>query len=175
MRFVEEMDLADIAGGDGDVRANGEDPSVSSGRSNTCPAGSNFMSAHLTHEELTDNLLGVSSITVNAHLLNCPACTRELDGMKTSITAFRDAAHAWNERRSGHEPQRIDSTHPSEKIMGCRLGAGNRRRVAVCSGLCLLPAQPKWDEFRTREHGSVFKDQRAGNWDGERFTDRTRQ
>ena len=55
------------------------------------------MSAHLTHAELTDNLLGVSSMTVNAHLLSCPACTRELDGMKTSITAFRDAAHAWNE------------------------------------------------------------------------------
>ena len=36
-------------------------------------------------------------MTVNAHLLSCPACTRELDGMKTSITAFRDAAHAWNE------------------------------------------------------------------------------
>jgi hypothetical protein len=55
------------------------------------------MSAHLTHAELTDNLLGVSSMTVNAHLLSCPACTRELGGMKTSITAFRDAAHAWNE------------------------------------------------------------------------------
>ncbi len=33
------------------------------------------MSAHLTHEELTDNLLGVSSLTVNAHLLNCLAPT----------------------------------------------------------------------------------------------------
>ena len=30
------------------------------------------MSAHLTHEELTDNLLGVSSMTVNAHLLAVP-------------------------------------------------------------------------------------------------------
>jgi hypothetical protein len=55
------------------------------------------MSAHLTNEELTDNLLGVSSMTVNAHLLGCPACAEELDGMKTSITAFHDAAHAWNE------------------------------------------------------------------------------
>ena len=31
------------------------------------------MSAHLTHEELTDTLLGISSLTVNAHLLNCPS------------------------------------------------------------------------------------------------------
>ena len=133
------------------------------------------MSAHLTHAELTDNLLGVSSMTVNAHLLSCPACTRELDGMKTSITAFRDAAHAWNEDALATSRSASIRQHPSEKIMGFQLGAGNRRRVAVCSGLCLLPAQPKWDEFRTREHGSVFKDQRAGNWDGERFTDRTRQ
>jgi anti-sigma factor RsiW len=55
------------------------------------------MSAHLTHEELTDNLLGVSSLTVNAHLLNCPACASELQHMKHSIAAFRDAAHAWSE------------------------------------------------------------------------------
>ena len=55
------------------------------------------MSAHLTHEELTDNLLGVSSMTVNAHLLSCTACAKELAEMKNSITAFRDAAHAWNE------------------------------------------------------------------------------
>jgi len=55
------------------------------------------MSAHLTHEELTDNLLGVPSLTVNAHLLNCPACAEELRQLKQSIAAFRGAAHAWSE------------------------------------------------------------------------------
>jgi len=55
------------------------------------------MSAHLTHEELTDNLLGVSSLTVNAHLLNCPQCCNELNQMKTTIASFRGAAHAWSE------------------------------------------------------------------------------
>jgi anti-sigma factor RsiW len=55
------------------------------------------MSVHLTHEELTDNLLGVSSLTVNAHLLSCPACANELDQIKNSIAAFRGAAHAWSE------------------------------------------------------------------------------
>ena len=55
------------------------------------------MSAHLTHEELTDNLLGVSSLTVNAHLLNCPACANELDKLKSSIAGFRGAARAWSE------------------------------------------------------------------------------
>jgi len=55
------------------------------------------MSTHLTHEELTDTLLGVSSFTVNAHLLNCPACDEELRRMKQSISAFRGAAHGWSE------------------------------------------------------------------------------
>jgi predicted anti-sigma-YlaC factor YlaD len=55
------------------------------------------MSAHLTNEELTDNLLGVSSLTVNAHLINCPACSSELERMKHSISDFRSAAQAWSE------------------------------------------------------------------------------
>lgn len=55
------------------------------------------MSAHLTHEELTDNLLGVSSLTVNAHLLNCSTCANELEQMRGAIKGFRGAAHAWTE------------------------------------------------------------------------------
>ncbi len=54
------------------------------------------MSAHLTNEELTDNLLGVSSLTVSAHLISCPACTNELDQLKYSIAEFCGAAHAWS-------------------------------------------------------------------------------
>jgi predicted anti-sigma-YlaC factor YlaD len=53
--------------------------------------------AHLTQEELTDNLLGVSSLTVNAHLLSCPACASELEQVKNSIASFRGAAHDWSE------------------------------------------------------------------------------
>jgi hypothetical protein len=55
------------------------------------------MNAHLTHEELTDKLLGASSLTVNAHLLECPGCTNELERLKGSLSSFRDAAHAWSE------------------------------------------------------------------------------
>jgi anti-sigma factor RsiW len=55
------------------------------------------MNAHLTHEELTDKLLGASSLTVNAHLLECPACASELERLKGSISTFRDAAHAWSD------------------------------------------------------------------------------
>ena len=55
------------------------------------------MNAHLTHEELTDTLMGASSLTVNAHLLECTACAHELERLKSSISSFRDAAHAWSE------------------------------------------------------------------------------
>jgi hypothetical protein len=55
------------------------------------------MNAHLTHEEMTDKLLGASSLTVNAHLLECPACAGELERLKGSISTFRDATHAWGE------------------------------------------------------------------------------
>jgi hypothetical protein len=53
--------------------------------------------AHLTKEELTDNLLGVTSLTVNAHLLSCPACTHELEQLKGAIAHFRGAARSWSE------------------------------------------------------------------------------
>jgi predicted anti-sigma-YlaC factor YlaD len=55
------------------------------------------LTSHLTKEELTDNLLGVSSLTVNAHLLDCPACADELDRVKRTLTGFREAAHNWSE------------------------------------------------------------------------------
>jgi anti-sigma factor RsiW len=55
------------------------------------------LTSHLTKEELTDNLLGVSSLTVNAHLLGCPACAEELERIKSSIAGFREAAQGWSE------------------------------------------------------------------------------
>jgi len=51
------------------------------------------MSAHLTHEELTDHLLGISSLTVNAHLLNCQTCANELVQMKNAISGFPTVDH----------------------------------------------------------------------------------
>lgn len=55
------------------------------------------MSAHLTNEEMTDRLLGVPSMTVDAHLIECQACLAEFNVMRASIGNFRDAAHSWSE------------------------------------------------------------------------------
>jgi hypothetical protein len=58
------------------------------------------MNAHLTPEELTEQLLGSSSLTVNAHLLDCPTCASELDRLQSSISNFRDSAHNWSDEIS---------------------------------------------------------------------------
>jgi predicted anti-sigma-YlaC factor YlaD len=55
------------------------------------------MSAHLTTEEMTDRLLGVPSMTVDAHLLECQACLAEFNVMRASIDNFRGAAQSWSE------------------------------------------------------------------------------
>lgn len=55
------------------------------------------MSAHLTNEEMTDRLLGVPSMTVDAHLIECQACLAEFNVMRAAIGNFRHAGHSWSE------------------------------------------------------------------------------
>ena len=55
------------------------------------------MSAHLTNKEMTDRLLDVPSMTVDAHLLDCQACRAELNVLRSSVGDFRDAAQSWSE------------------------------------------------------------------------------
>lgn len=55
------------------------------------------MNAHLTNEELTNRLLDEPSMTVDAHLLDCELCRKELNEMRTSVAVFRSAAQAWSE------------------------------------------------------------------------------
>jgi hypothetical protein len=78
------------------------------------------MSAHLTKEELTEKLLGISSLTVNAHLLGCPACADELESVKRTIAGFRDAAHAWSE--DALVAAEVSASH-------ARTGGGRSRRT----------------------------------------------
>jgi hypothetical protein len=55
------------------------------------------MSTHLTQEEFTDRLLGMHSITVDAHLLDCATCRQEVERLRSSVGLFRNAARAWSE------------------------------------------------------------------------------
>jgi len=55
------------------------------------------MNEHLTHQELTDHLLGTRSATVEAHLSTCTACSKELYQFRESLGTFRAAVHNWSE------------------------------------------------------------------------------
>ena len=55
------------------------------------------MNEHLTHQELTDHLLGTRSATVEAHLASCSACSKELYQFRESLGTFRAAVHNWSE------------------------------------------------------------------------------
>ncbi|HSS99786.1 MAG TPA: hypothetical protein VLK33_22280 [Terriglobales bacterium] len=55
------------------------------------------MNEHLTHQELTDHLLGTRSATVEAHLASCPACSKELYQFRESLGTFRSAVRNWSE------------------------------------------------------------------------------
>jgi predicted anti-sigma-YlaC factor YlaD len=62
------------------------------------------MTAHLTNEELTNRLLDMPSMTVDAHLLDCEGCRAELNQLRASVGAFRAAARGWGENAAvvGH-------------------------------------------------------------------------
>jgi len=59
------------------------------------------MNEHLTHQELTDHLLGTRSATVEAHLSTCSACSKELYQFRESLGTFRSAVRNWSEAERG--------------------------------------------------------------------------
>ena len=65
------------------------------------------MSEHLTHQELTDHLLGTRSATVEAHLAECSNCSKELYQFKESLEAFRGAVHSWSETVRVEQPKEL--------------------------------------------------------------------
>jgi hypothetical protein len=58
------------------------------------------MSAHITHEEMTDLLMGARTSTLECHLQTCAGCREELERVKSSLALFRTASHAWSESES---------------------------------------------------------------------------
>ncbi len=86
--------------------------------------------AHLTKEELTDKLLGVPSLTVNAHLLSCPACANELEQVKSSIADFRSAAHAWSE-------DAVVAARAEHRVHASPAGSGPARWIMVAAAVIL--------------------------------------
>src|SRR4029077_6371889 len=114
-------------------RSYGKDPSLPGDRRNTRQTWSSTMTpstSHLTKEELTDNPLGVSSLTVNAHLLGCPACADELERVKRTLAGFRDAAHGW----SDHALESAENRASRARISGMR----SRRTVWILAAAAAM-------------------------------------
>src|SRR6185369_7840185 len=74
-----------------------EDTSLSRRGNGPRQVWSNTMNGHLTHQELTDHLLGTRSATVEAHLASCAACSKELYQFRESLGTFRTAVHNWSQ------------------------------------------------------------------------------
>ncbi len=90
------------------------------------------MKAHLTNEELTNRLLGQDSMTIDAHLMDCADCQKELSHLKDSISLFRDTAVAWSETAKVTRTEQLAPRHP------WRLA--NWALVAAVLLLVILPA-----------------------------------
>lgn len=54
---------------------------------------------HLTEEQLTDHLSGVSLPAINDHLAACEPCRQEIASMRASFQVFHHASMEWSERR----------------------------------------------------------------------------
>jgi anti-sigma factor RsiW len=112
------------------------------------------MKAHLTHEELTDRLMGVRSSTVEAHLLGCPACSKELQEMGESIHLFRGAVHSWSESRAGAAdlPARSRVLRPRSYDW---LLAGAVAMVLVAFSLLYFLDRSRLEQAHTQPTGAV--------------------
>jgi anti-sigma factor RsiW len=91
------------------------------------------MSAHLTNEELTDQLLDEPSRTVEAHLLDCAACRTELAQMRTSVEVFRTAARGCSDNAAAvdHKVKAIRSRRPIVATVEWAVAAGLLLAVVV--------------------------------------------
>src|ERR1700678_836488 len=63
---------------------------------------------HLTDEQLTDHLSGVSLPAIDDHLAACEACRQEAASMRASLQVFHHASMEWSEARqpaAGSKPR----------------------------------------------------------------------
>jgi len=63
------------------------------------------MTAHITHQEMTELLMGTRTSTLDCHLQACAECRKELERVKASLALFRTASHVWSESAASEAPQ----------------------------------------------------------------------
>jgi hypothetical protein len=60
--------------------------------------------SHLTDEQFTDLLLGISAAPVRAHLKECAQCAQEAERVSGAIAGFAQESRLWAERRAASLP-----------------------------------------------------------------------
>ena len=101
-------------------------------------------SAHLSADEVDDQLIGCLAAEPAEHLATCPLCTRRVAAAADPLTNFRRVATAWSERRSAtlaapiHFRQRI----PWQRHLGWATAC-----LTVAVGIALTTTSQGWLVF----------------------------
>ncbi len=82
---------------------------------------------HLTDEQLTDHLLGVSFPAIDQHLAECEVCRKEVASMRSSFQFFDHASMAWSEQ----------TRHAAGRTPSLRRAAPFWRPAAVWAAACV--------------------------------------
>jgi len=62
---------------------------------------------HLTEEEFSDYLLGLSTASTRTHLLECAHCREEMESFGVSLASFNQASLAWSREQAATHPIHI--------------------------------------------------------------------
>jgi hypothetical protein len=72
-----------------------------------------FLSDHLTPDQIDDHLIGDLAPTPAAHLEACTLCAEHVAAARSPISSFQQVSTAWSERHSATLPIPIPSQRPS--------------------------------------------------------------
>jgi hypothetical protein len=64
---------------------------------------------HLTEEEFSDYLLGLSTASTRTHLLECAHCREEMESFGTSLASFNQTSLAWSREQAAAHPIHIEA------------------------------------------------------------------
>ena len=101
---------------------------------------------HLTDEQLTDHLSGVSLPAIDDHLAACEACRQEAASMRASFQVFHHASMEWSEARQ-------NAAGSAPRFRPCCAGVasssrlGGRLRSRSCSHPAVRRAPPGGKDF----------------------------
>ena len=101
-------------------------------------------SAHLSADEVDDQLIGCLAANRAAHLATCPLCTRRVAAAAAPLASFRRVTTAWSERRSATLTTPI---HFRQRILWQRHLGWATACLTVAVGIALTTTSQGWLAF----------------------------